>query len=63
MSWLKDCSVVLHNTQWEPSLLAFWVNSAGDVEILVNLSHNGKIRVIALSKFLQENGLEVAVPS
>lgn len=61
VSWLHDISVVVHDTKWEPSLLAFRVFGQGQVQILINLLQDSLIDFFVEEKSLEEDNLEVAV--
>ena len=63
MRWCNHVSIIEHDSHWIPSLLAFWINSACDVEILVDLGHDFNICEIAFNKLLQEDNFEVAIPA
>lgn len=63
MCWLSSCLVSHLNTKWEPSLLALWVKSTGDVEIIVDSGHQLKGNAVTLrDQPLKEDYLKAAVP-
>ena len=62
MGWLSNKVIACSDSNWEPSLLAFWINSFGHVIISINLlkDFHSHIRLSG-SESLEEDDLEVAV--
>lgn len=61
VSWFHNISVIQLDTNWEPSLFAFWVFSCSKLEILVNLFEHRQFNIFVDRESFKEDNLKVAV--
>jgi len=61
VGWLHGCIVAVFDTEWEPSLLALWVLSHCQVEILIDFLKNCTIGALVVDEILEKDDLKVAI--